>query len=49
MTGTDFVIRGRGSGSSNEGVSPSMIGMSGVKAEPEDLSYEDAVESEWVF
>ncbi len=42
MIGGDFDIRSRGGGSSTEVPSPAMIGMAGVKIEPED-----PVESEW--
>ena len=46
MTG-EFEIMGRGSGSSNEGVSSAMIGMGGFKKEKLDPGYGDTVESEW--
>ena len=47
MTG-EFEITGRGSGSSNEGVSSAMIGMGGFKKEKLDPGYGDTVESEWL-
>lgn len=49
MMGAEYGIRGRGSGSSNEGVSPAMIGMGGFKKEKLDAGYGDTVESEWVY